>query len=128
MARKKHPKRSGERFVALPHFMLNHEKFALLSGNATKLYIQLFAQYNGHNNGDFSCAFSIMKKKGWHSSGTLQKAINELIDAKFIVKTRQGGRNKCSLYGITLHGFDECKGKLDAGMANSNVFSGIWKQ
>ena len=86
MAKKKHPKRSGGQFVALPHFMLNHEKFALLSGNATKLYIQLFAQYNGHNNGDFSCAFSVMKQKGWHSSGTLQKAINELMDAKFIVK------------------------------------------
>lgn len=128
MARKKHPKRSGERFVALPHFMVNHNKFSLLSGNATKLFVQFCVQYNGYNNGDFSCAFSVMKQKGWHSSGTLQNAINELIDAKFIVKTRQGGRNKCSLYGITLHGFDECKGKLDADMANSNAFRGLWKQ
>lgn len=128
MKSKKKNKKGGGQFFALPHHMVNHKKFASLSGNATKLFVQLCAQHNGYNNGDFSCAFSVMREKGWHSSGTLQKAINELLESGFIVKTRQGGRNKCSLYGHTLEAIDECKGKLDAGFANATVFIGTWKQ
>lgn len=128
MAKRKHPKRSGEQFFALPYYVANHNKFALLSGNATKLLMQLCIQYNGYNNGDFSCPFSVMKHKGWHSSGTLFKAVDELLTSGFIVKTRQGGRNKCNLFGITLHGFDYCGGKLDAGFSNSNKFKGLWKK
>ena len=43
----------------------------------------------------------------------LAKAKKELIKQDVIHLTRQGGRNKCSLYALTWFPNDECKGKLD---------------
>lgn len=123
---KKHPKKNKGQFFALPYDLVKHKNFYSLSGNAVKLYIQLCTQFNGKNNGDFSCSFAVMKNKGWKSSGTLQNSINELIENGLIVKTRQGGRNKCSLYAETIHAIDDCNKKLDAGFANSKAFIGNW--
>ncbi|WP_125181311.1 hypothetical protein [Thiohalobacter thiocyanaticus] len=75
--------------------------------------MDLSYQYRGSNNGDLCAAWAIMQKRGWLSRVTLGKAIRELKDTGFIVVSRQGGKNKASLYALTWEGIDECDGKLD---------------
>lgn len=117
-------KESGS-FVMLPKACLNHPNFTSLSGNAIKLLIDLYSQYNGSNNGDFSCAWSRMKKRGWKSEATLNRSKKELINKKWLITSRQGGKNKCSLFAVTFQPIDECKGKLD--VMETVTSPGDWK-
>lgn len=105
-------KESG-RFVAIPTQILLSDQYANLGAWSVKLLMDLSAQYNGKNNGDLCAAFSMVQKRGWRSKGTLAHALTELIDAGFIMKTRQGGKHKASLYAVTFRGVDDCGGKLD---------------
>jgi hypothetical protein len=75
--------------------------------------IDLGSQYRGFNNGDLCLSWSVMEKYGWRSRSTLLKAKNELLAVNFIINTRQGGRNRASLFAITWKEIDECKVKLD---------------
>lgn len=88
-----------------------------LPGNAVKLLNELAYQYRGHNNGDLTCAWSVMKKRGFTSKGTLQRAIKLLLEKQLIVITREGRflnpGGVCALYALTWQPIDECKGKLD---------------
>lgn len=106
-------KRGGEPFVGIPHIVLRSQSFAYLSRPATKLLLDLLAQYNGYNNGDLCATFSVMRKRGWKSESTLYAARRELENKEWIQVTRQGGRNTCTLYAVTFFGIDECNGKLD---------------
>ena len=106
-------RRKSRTFIALPHDVVNHHDYLNLSGNAVKLLIDIANQYNGHNNGDFCVAFSIMEKRGWKSKSNLSNAKKELLKKNMIKLTRQGGRNKPSLYAIVWQPIDDCKGKLD---------------
>lgn len=54
-----------------------------------------------------------MRKHGWRSKAALQRAIDELLQTGFIVRTRLGGRNRAALYAITWLSINECGGKLD---------------
>jgi len=100
-------------FVALPHAVLEHPNFTKLSPRAVKLLIDMYAQYRGLNNGDLCAAFTLMKKRGWRSKDQLQKAKDELLEAGWLMVTRQGGRNKPTLYAVTFQAINECNGKLD---------------
>ena len=100
-------------FVRIPHHVINHEHFRSLSPRATKLLIDLLAQYRGYNNGDLAATLKMMRERGWNSSDQLNKAKNELVKSRVIIVTRQGGLNKCSLYAVTFFSIDECNGKLD---------------
>jgi hypothetical protein len=112
-------------FVRIPHHVINHEHFRSLSPRATKLLIDLLAQYRGYNNGDLCAPLSLMRERGWNSSDQLQKAKNELIEKDVIIVTRQGGLNKCSLYAVTWFPIDECNGKLD--VASTVIAPVTWK-
>ena len=100
-------------FVMFPCHVLDHEIFKTLSKRATKLVIDIAAQYRGSNNGDLCATLSLMRKRGWNSSDQLEKAKKELIEKDVILVARQGGRNKANLYALTRFPIDECKGKLD---------------
>lgn len=119
-------RRDSGSFVRMPHALLRHRKFAELSPRATKLFIDLCAEYTGNNNGDFSIAWRSMSHRGWRSKDQLYKAVAELTQTGFVVKTRQGGKHKCSLYAITLWPIDECEGKLD--MPPTPRAPGTWKK
>ena len=97
----------------MPHKLINTRKYRSLSPHAVKLMIDLGSQYRGFNNGDLCLSWSVMEKYGWRSRSTLLKAKNELLAVNFIINTRQGGRNRASLFAITWKEIDECKGKLD---------------
>jgi len=117
---------SVKRFLAIPIQVLESENYSKLSAWSVKLIVDVAKQYNGKNNGDLHAAWSIMQDHGWNSPSTLNNAVNEAVDLGFIELTRQGGRNKASLYAITWKPIDECKGKHDA--KPSAVASNLWKQ
>lgn len=95
--------------------MLSSPQFAALDGNAVKLLLELARQFNGSNNGDLSIAWTLLKRSGWRSQATLHKAKDRLLEARFIVKTRQGMKlgHLCSLFALTWLPVDECEGKHD---------------
>ncbi len=112
-------RRENNSFIALPHNIIEHENWANLSPRAVKLLIDLYGQYRGANNGDLCMVWSLMWKRGWTSRDQLSKARKELLDKGWIVLTRQGGKNRPSLYAVTFKPIDECKGKLDRPSSNT---------
>ncbi len=123
--RTKSRKESGS-FIRFPHACLRHKNYIALSPYAVKLLIDLYANYNGRNNGDFCCTWSLMKKRGWRSESTLSNARKELLYYGWIICSRQGGKNMASLYAVTFQSIDECKGKLD--MRETVTAPGNWKE
>ena len=115
----------NDSFVMLPHHVLGHDNFRTLSPRATKLLIDLLAQFRGYNNGDLAATLNMMQERGWNSSDQLNKAKKELVDRDIIWVTRQGGRNKACLYAVTFFPIDECKGKLD--VASTRAAPVNWK-
>ena len=113
-------------FLSLPHNVLDHDSFRTLSPRATKLLIDIAAQYRGCNNGDLCAPLSVMRKRGWKSSDQLFKARKELLDRGLILTSRQGGLNKCSLFALTWFQIDDCKGKLD--IQSTTVAPHNWKR
>lgn len=103
----------GRPFVMLTKDLLSHEDYINLSHIAKVLLVDVLRQFKGGNNGDFCITLKVMRAYGWTSNASLTKAKNELIEAELLVLTRQGGRNQCSLYGVTFYPIDECSGKLD---------------
>ncbi len=119
-------RRESRSFVALPHAVLESEAYSKLGGWSVRLLLDLYSQYRGHNNGDFSMVWSLMNGRGWRSKDTLYRAREELIDNGFIVLTRQGGKHQCSLFAVTWQPVDECGGKLE--WPSSPVALGYWKR
>lgn len=104
-------------FLALPRTVTSSPQFMQLSGTVTKVLLMIATQYTGNNNGDFDATFNRAKDWGIGSQQTLSKALQQLISAGLIIRTREGvfmnpGR-KCALYAITWQPINECKGKLD---------------
>lgn len=96
----------GGQFLGLPHEMLNHRAFIALSPHAKVLLLDVVVQYRGDNNGDLSCAWKLMKPRGWRSETTLNKAKQELIEAGFLFEARKGRcPNVCGLYALTWREF-----------------------
>jgi hypothetical protein len=109
-------KSNGRRFAGIPHHVMNHPDYIALSSGAVRLLLEFSRQYNSHNNGDLSAAFSVMKARGvTNSKSTLAKLLRELEEKKFILRTRDwqfvnpGGR--CALYALTWNAIDSCPGK-----------------
>ena len=113
-------------FVSFYHCVLKSQAMQSLSAHSTKLLVDLLSQYKGQNNGDLCATFSMMQQRGWHSTGTLSRAIKELINAGLVEISRQGGRHQCSLYAFTFYAVDDCKGKLD--IAATNTPKSLWRK
>lgn len=104
-------RREGGSFCALPHSIFRSTEdrpapAARLSRSARALLVDLAMQFTGGNNGNLTAAPAIMSRYGWQSRGTLSAALAELIAEGFIEVTRQGGRNRASLYAVTWRGID----------------------
>ena len=119
-------RRESGSFLALPRVIVDSDEYAALSAHSVKLLIDLFAQFRGKNNGDLCAAFTVMKCRGWKSRGTLHRATRELVDSGWIILSRQGGRNKPSLFGLSFLAIDECKGKLD--ISETTAPPGTWRK
>ncbi|MCL1483659.1 MULTISPECIES: hypothetical protein [unclassified Marinobacter] len=106
-------KAGNGRFLAIPHSVLNSDAYRGLKGWGVRLLVDIAGQYNGKNNGDLCAAMTVMEPRGWKSNSSLGTALSALLAAGLIEQTRQGGRNRCSLYAVTWHSIDDCGGKLD---------------
>ncbi len=95
-------------FTPLPRACVESQSFARLSPYALKLFFDLMAQYKGFNNGDLSAAWRFMVLRGWKSRDTLGKSLAELLEGGWVIKTRQGGLHKCSLFALSMYDIDEC--------------------
>lgn len=85
------------------------EEYQRLGASAVKLYHDISAHWDGKNNGDLCVTYSVMSKlHGWVSNATLRKALKELLDARFLVLTREGDRNRPALYALTTVPIDKC--------------------
>lgn len=114
----------------LIHDYFRSQEYASLSPRAVKALIDIYTQFRGGNNGDLCATWSIMRPLGWTSKDQLQKAILELEERGWIVRTKQGqvtkGRRPPTLYAVTWLGIDHCGGKLD--VAPNPVPSHLWKR
>lgn len=119
-------RRDSGGFAAIPHHILESQEYAALSPASVKLLLDLFGQFRGSNNGDFTAAWSVMKKRGWRSKATLHRALTALLEKGWLEKTRQGGKHKCCLYAVTWLQIHDCGGKLD--VYPSRMASNKWKQ
>jgi len=121
-------RKTAGRFSLVPDVVYDSPNYSKLSWPARALLSEVALQYSGHNNGDQTCAYAVHKRRGWQRS-TLQKAAQELEDSGFLIRTRQGGRNRCNLYGLTWQALDECPGKgLDHGYATKGSPLALWKK
>jgi len=131
LSRKNHKKHAEKRergwFVPMPHAVLRSAEFAALSPPAKALLLDFLAQYTGSNNGDMCAAWSIMQPRGWRSRDSLGRALRELLEGSWAIKTRQGGRRTASLFAVTMFEIDFCDGKLVIA-APSRKFMGSWRR
>lgn len=91
----------GGRAWVIPVLALRHPNCVRLTPQALKLLFDLGRQYSGMNNGYLCPAWKLMREVGWKSTETLFLATKELEHYGWIVKTRQGDRNKANLYALT---------------------------
>tara|TARA_R110002072_G_scaffold165194_3_gene318366 strand:+ start:1269 stop:1736 length:468 start_codon:yes stop_codon:yes gene_type:complete len=129
MAGKRKKKFEG-RYVGIPHNVVSSAKFIGLSAHAVKLLLDLAFQYTGYNNGNLTACWTFMRERGWKSSSTLHKALRELIDAGFVVITRQGMKVRAypTLLAITWSGVDEVpKIRYDDGILPNQVPLNLWR-
>lgn len=131
ISERKRPKHTGRgrenSFLRLPHFLLESSEFAELSPTGVKLLLDVAMLYRGANNGDLELVWSKLKIRGWRSQSTIHKAKDELLATGWLVCTRHGGKNRCSLYAITWEPIDECPGK-DLELPAEKVASHLWKK
>ena len=117
------------RFMALPFCILESENFLQLSATATRLLIDVFAQYNGANNGDFIASLHHMKTRGWRSKQTLNLALQELLHMGMIIRTKQGGLRSHSRYAVSWLMIDQAE---DISVYNFYVrqkrVPGLWRE
>ena len=95
--------------------MIQSVGFRALSPWSRAVILELLAQYNGLNNGDLSATRTMAKEWGIGSAHTLQRALEELEAAGWIMRSRtsvfgrQGAR--CALYALSWLPINECPGK-----------------
>lgn len=119
-------RRERGQFAPIPQACLRAPEFAKLSPYAVKLLLDLLAQFNGANNGDLCAAWTLMRPRCWRSKATLAKAIKELCETDWLLVTRQGGRHRPTLYGVTFYAIDVCNGKLDVSATGTPP--GTWRK
>ena len=64
-------------YITIPHNVLDSVSWRELSGNALKVLLAIYRQYNGRNNGDLCAPFSYAEKHRIGSETTWYKAIKE---------------------------------------------------
>jgi hypothetical protein len=126
-SRQKHVgRRESGTFTLIPHAVQDSENWKRASAPAIRLLCDLARQFNGKNNGNLCASRSILRPRGWTSPEVITWATRELLHFGFIALTQRGGLHKGpSLYALTWHAIDDCKGKH--GCAATVTASGAWK-
>lgn len=104
-------KRDGDRYVALPHVVIDSPSYRLLKHPARALLIDIARQYTGSNNGRLVACAKYLKPLGWKSNDTVTRALVELKDAGLLIETRMGMRpNRAAWFALGWYSLDEVSG------------------
>lgn len=102
-------------FAGVPRIVMESPDYINLSTTAKVVLFELAYQYRGKNNGDLGAALGVLKKRGFKSKPTINRALKLLIEAKLIIRTRTGvflnPGGRCALYALSWLPIDECFGK-----------------
>lgn len=115
-------------FFRVSTAVLESAAYRTLSTKAKALLLDLGAQFHGYDNGHQSAAWALLKRYGWVSKQTLQAALGELLEEGLIEQTRQGGRNRCSLFGFTWLPIDRGSSSSRLDVPETKVASGLWRR
>jgi hypothetical protein len=92
----------GTHFIKMPAVVLKSTAYINLGHTAVRLLWDIALQYVGTNNGSLRASEAYLKDRGWNSSGTIDRAKQELLAAGFIFQTVQGHRPaKASRFALT---------------------------
>ncbi|MBS1154603.1 MAG: hypothetical protein H6R07_527 [Proteobacteria bacterium] len=120
--------REAGTFFPLTTVVLQSPEFASLSPYAVKLLFDMLAQWYLGNNGYLSASWTLMKDRGWKSKATLAKALKELENGDWIIRTRQGGRHMTTLYAVTFHRIDDHHRGKPLDVAATRRPLGTWRK
>lgn len=77
-------------YVAIPLVVLQSTAFQALPGSGKTLLIYVASRHTGSNNGRITLPRQWIRSLGFTWNGTTQRALNALIDADLVVRTRIG--------------------------------------
>jgi len=77
-------------YTPLVHAVLDSAALMGASYTARSLLLELMRQHTGSNNGHLHLAQGWLRKRGWNSGDTIQRAKVELLKRGLIVQTQQG--------------------------------------
>ena len=104
-------KRDGDRYVALPHVVIDSPSFRALGYAARALLIDISRQYTGSNNGRLVACTRYLKPLGWKSHDTVSRALAEIKDAGLLIETRMGMRpNRAAWFALGWYALDVVDG------------------
>ena len=107
--------KSNGSFAGIPRHVMRHRDYVSLSSSAIRLLLEFSFQYRGSNNGDLVAAWHVLRHRGFNSKATIAKALDELLRARMIERTREGRfmnpGGVCALYALTWQPIDDCPGK-----------------
>lgn len=79
-----------DRFLKLPHNVINHPNFELLNGNSLKILIYICSLHNGQNNGKLAASYAQMEATLHIGRGAIKSALDELQAAQFLELKKKG--------------------------------------
>jgi hypothetical protein len=104
-------KRDGDRYMALPHVVIDSPSYRALGYAARALLIDIARQYTGSNNGRLVACAKYLKPMGWNSHGTISRALAEVKDAGLLIETRMGARpNRAAWFALGWYALDVSDG------------------
>jgi hypothetical protein len=98
-------KNQGEPRYQVPRELADSLAFRSLPNASKVLWHDLMMSYRGRNNGNINATLHDLTRYGWKSPATLAKSLAFLIAHGFLVETRKGGGNSCTLRQCCLYRF-----------------------
>jgi len=86
-------KRGSRRFVQIDASVYQSAAWRALPDAALRLWVDLRALHNGHNNGRLAPTFATLRPLGWTSKDKLARALAALVEYGFLRYTRKTGPN-----------------------------------
>lgn len=116
-------------FAPLQRYYFATPEYRALSVGARALLIEFALKFTGRNNGNLEMTAEQAQQLGIGSAQTFQKYKVELINAGWIIVTRQGGLgNRCSLYALTYIGINNTGRLYDDARRADPMPLHLWKK
>jgi hypothetical protein len=104
-------KRDGDRYIALPHVVIDSPSYRALGHPARALLIDIARQYTGSNNGRLVACAKYLRPLGWNSNDTVSRALAELRAQALLIETRMGMRpNRAAWFALAWYSLDKADG------------------